>query len=360
MIILGIGGILGEAACAVLKDGRLVAAVEERKVSRRHSPGDLPEQAIALCLKLAKVEPGSVDSVAIARPLAAAPGARLHLELRAKFPNSRISMVEHHMAHAASAYYASPFTSATVLTLDRAGDFRVGARWRGEGSHLTLEEDLYFPDSLGNLYSRVTELLGFKADADEHKVQWLSTQGDDRFTAVFLDLISMTEGHWPRVDRSYFDSDRLGQGGFSSEFYEKLGLDDTDSVPADLRAPLAAGLQRAIERAVIRMAGSGESLCVAGGPARNAPLVAALERCGNWKNVFVQPAAGNAGTAIGAVYYDWHNAGGPVAHAPQESLFLGPSFGAEAIKQALENCKLRFRHLLTDGEWVDTAVAEFK
>src|SRR5260370_42241443 len=95
MIILGIGGILGEAACGVLKDGRLVAAVEERKVSRRHSPGDLPEQAIALCLKLAKVEPGSVDSVAIARPLAAAPGARLHLEVRVRVSNSRVRLVGH-------------------------------------------------------------------------------------------------------------------------------------------------------------------------------------------------------------------------------------------------------------------------
>jgi Predicted carbamoyl transferase, NodU family len=101
----------------------------------------------------------------------------LHLELRSQFAASRFVVVEHHDAHAASAFYASPFESATVLTLDRVGDFRCGARWSGKGTALTLEEDLYYPDSLGDLYGRVTELLGFQPNADEHKVQWLSTAG---------------------------------------------------------------------------------------------------------------------------------------------------------------------------------------
>ena len=87
-------------------------------------------------------------------------------------------LVEHHTAHAASAYFASPFQEAAVLTLDRMGDFRCGARWLGEGNELRLEKELYYPDSLGDLYGRVTELLGFRANAEEHKVQWLSTAGD--------------------------------------------------------------------------------------------------------------------------------------------------------------------------------------
>jgi carbamoyltransferase len=94
--------------------------------------------------------------------------------LRARFPNSRIVVVEHHTAHAASAYYPSPFEEATVLTLDRAGDFRCGTRWHAAGTQLSLERELYYPDSLGDLYGRVTELLGFRANLEEHKVQWLS------------------------------------------------------------------------------------------------------------------------------------------------------------------------------------------
>ena len=129
MIILGIGGLQGDAACAILKDGELVAAVEESKLARRRTrssaSGDLPEQAIAACLNLAGATPEQVDAVAIVRPI---PDSDFHLKLRAQFPNSRIVVVEHHLAHAASAYYASPFEEATILTLDRSGDFRCGSR----------------------------------------------------------------------------------------------------------------------------------------------------------------------------------------------------------------------------------------
>ena len=138
MIILGIGGILGDAASAILKDGELVAG--DRRIeadARRHATADLPQQSIAACLALAGVKPEQVDCVAIVRPLSSATEGALHLQLRAGFPNSRIVVVEHHTAHAASAYYASPFDEATVLTLDRAGDFRCGARMarRRESAH---------------------------------------------------------------------------------------------------------------------------------------------------------------------------------------------------------------------------------
>ena len=171
MIILGLGGILNDAACAVLKDGELLAAVEERKVARQESPGLLPEAAIATALGVARLTPADVNCIALVRPFA----QEIHLTLRSRFPSAQVVMVEHHAAHAASAYYPSPFDDATVLTLDRDGDFRCGARWRASGNQLQLEKELYYPDSLGDLYSRVTELLGFNAGADEHKVQWLST-----------------------------------------------------------------------------------------------------------------------------------------------------------------------------------------
>jgi hypothetical protein len=157
MIILGLGGILTDAACVVLKDGELLAAVEERKVARRESPGGLPEAAIATTLEVARLTPADVNCIALVRPFA----QEIHLTLRSRFPSAQVVMVEHHAAHAASAYYPSPFDDATVLTLDRDGDFRSAARWRASGNQLHLEKDLYYPDSLGDLYSRVTELLGF-------------------------------------------------------------------------------------------------------------------------------------------------------------------------------------------------------
>src|ERR1022692_1696128 len=182
MIILGIGGIQGDAASATLKDGELVAAIEESKLVRRRmhwgGPDGLPDHSIATCLELAGANAEDVDAVAIVRPI---PESDFLLKLRAQFPQSRIVLVEHHRAHAASAYYASPFDRATVLTLDRGGDFRCGSRWQAGGTVMTLEQEQYPPDSLGDLYGRVTELLGFSANEDEHKVQWLSVSGDGRY-----------------------------------------------------------------------------------------------------------------------------------------------------------------------------------
>jgi carbamoyltransferase len=358
MVILGIGGLLGEAASAVLKDGRLVAAIEQRKL-RRLRPGELPEEAVGMCLQMAGVRGEDVDCVAIARPLAAGPETALHLELRSVFPNSHIVIVDHHMAHAASAYFASPFPEATVLTLDRAGDFRSGARWRATGNQLLLEKELYYPDSLGELYGRVTELLGFEPNADEHKVQWLSTSGGDRYCQLFLDILPFrNSGGWPRIDRSYFHGERMSRGGFSAKFYSRLGLKDGAEIPEASRAELAAGLQCAIERTVLEMAGSGENLCLAGGLASNTLLIAALENSSRWKNVFVQPAAGNAGTALGAAFYAWNVVSEQETRPGTGNLCLGPCYDAEEIKKVLENCKLRFHYMLTVDELVETAVRE--
>jgi carbamoyltransferase len=358
MIILGLGGILGDAASALLKDGELAAAVEESKLSRVgghwNAAAALPERAIAACLSLAGVAADQVDCVAIVRPIPAGP--HTHLRLRSAFPNARIVLIEHQRAHAASAYYASPFDEATVLTLDRAGDFRCGARWRAEGNQMTLEKESHYPDSLGDLYGRVTELLGFTANLEEHKVQWLSAAGDGRYRELFLEIMPPRDEGWPRLDRTFFDAERLSRGGFNARFFERLKLADGAAIPESMRAHIAAGIQKAVEATVVAMAGKGRNLCFAGGLGLNALLVSALERSSGFENVFVQPAAGNAGTAMGAALEAWHGAYGQSRRARVDHLFLGPSYTAADIKQVLENCKLRFRYLLTDEEVIETAL----
>lgn len=358
MIILGIGGILGDAACAALKDGELVAAVEEAKLSRLGaSPargGELPAHSISTCLDLAGARPDQVDAVAMVRPI---PDHEFHLKLRAQFPNSRILIVEHHLAHAASAYFPSPFQEATVLSLDRGGDFRCGTRWHAAGTSLSIEQEQYLSDSIGDLYGRVTELLGFTARADEHKVQWLSVSGDDRFRSLFLEILCLGDSG-PRIDRSYYSGERLKHGRFSARFYERLGLKDGDPIPDELRAHVAAGAQRAVEDAAIRMAGSGKNLCLAGGLGLNSLLVAALETRSEFQNVFVQPASGNAGTAVGAVLETWHGTLHQTRRVTLDTLCLGPAYSAAEIKQVLENCKLRFRYLVTSDEIIRNAVEQ--
>jgi carbamoyltransferase len=356
MIILGVGGIQGDAAAAILRDGELVAAVEESKLVRRRlnwgGTSGLPEHSIAMCLQLAGVKPEKVDAVAVARPV---PDSDFFAQLRAQFSNSRLSVVEHHLAHAASAYFASPFDEATVLTLDRGGDFRCGSRWRAQGSHMTLEREHYAPDSPGDLYGRVTELLGFEANADEHKAQWMSVHGDDRYRELFLDILALSDSG-PRLDRSYFTTERFSRGGFSARFYERLGLRADEAIPDALRPHIAAGVQRAVEAAVIRMAGEGRNLCFAGGLGLNALLISALETRSGYNNVFVQPASGNAGTAIGAALETWHTAFAQDKRVALHSMCLGPAFASADIKQVLENCKLRFGYMLTTEELIETAV----
>lgn len=357
MIIVGLGGLLNDPACAVLRDGRIVSAIEQKKLARRFEAGELPEEALAEALRLASVQADEIDTVAIARPYGDRVDSHLQIELRERFPHARVVPVDHHQAHAASAFFASPFENATVLTLDRSGDFRCGAFWRGEGTRLELEREIYYPDSLGDLYSRVTELLGFEPRSEEHKVQWLSTSAGADLAPVFQQLVRQDAGGY-RLDRDFFDADRIGRGGFSTRFYDALGLDDSAELTDRWKSRIAAGLQRAVEELVLELAGSGENLCVAGGLGFNALLVAALERSGKWRNVFVQPASGNSGTAFGAAYAAWHLVHRQARSAPMESLALGPSYSAEEIKQVLENCKLRFKFVLTAEEILQAAIRQ--
>jgi len=353
MVILGLGGLLSNAACAVLKNGEIQAAIEENKLSRIPGrPTSLPEASVEECLRLAKASHADVECVAVVRPFARGRESDFHLALRSQFPNAEIVVVEHHQAHAASAFFASPFEEATVLTLDHAGDFRCGARWHGQGSQLFVEREWYYPDSLGRLYGAVTELLGFRAGADEHKVQWLSTSGDGQFTSAFREIVSDAA----RLDPSFFDANRSTAGGFSSKLFARLGLKDEHHIPPALAPAVAHALQQTIEETVTSLAGSGENLCLAGGLFFNALLVDHLERCGHWKNVFVQPAAGNAGTALGAVFHVWHQVRRHARRASGGSLLLGPSYGPDEIKQVLENCKLPFRYHRSTDELLAGAV----
>ena len=355
MIILGIGGVLNGAAAAVLKGGELAAAVEQKKLLRTHRAGELPEAAIREALRIAGVTLDGVDCVAVARPLAAGAVTTVQLALRALFPAAELVLVDHHLAHAASAFYASPFDSAHVLTLDRSGDLRCGALWRGEGADLRVARELYFPDSIGDLYARVTALLGFQPSAEEHKVQWLSTSGTGALADVFLDILGSSGGPWPRVDRSYYDDQHFG---FSGKFFQRTGAAPDKALPPALQAEIAAGVQRALETTVLVMAPKGGNLALAGGLAFNALLVAALERSGHWDHVFVQPASGNTGTAIGAAYHAWHRTFRHTERRPMGSLLLGPEYSSEDIKKVVENCKLRFKNILTTGELLELAVAE--
>jgi carbamoyltransferase len=332
MNILGIGGVLGDAAAAIIKDGQIAAAVEEAKLTRRPEPGRLPEAAIAACLKIAKLTPADIDHVALARPLP--PGAALPTALRV-FTKAKVDTVDHHAAHAAAAYYVSPFEEATVITLDREGDLRCGAKWHGLGNTLSIEEEILYPDSIAELYGHVTELLGMRARSDEHRVQWLSMTGKPRFADLFNEII-----HDRAIDAT------------AAERIASLVTD------ASSRADIAASMQHALETYVMRLADGATNVCLGGGVAWNAVLISALER--RFKGVFAQPAAGNAGTAPGAALHAWHGVAGKTDRLDAGSYYLGPDFTVQEVKEALENCKLRFQLLETVPARIEAAVSQLE
>jgi carbamoyltransferase len=202
-LIVGLGGLLSDPACCVIKSGQIASAVEQAKVSRQERLGAFPDEAFHLALDSAGVRMDEIDCVAVARPFANGPESDAQLELRARFPNSEIVVVEHHHAHAASAYYASGFRSAAVLSVDRAGDYRSAVLFQGQERRLTSLRELYFPDSLGDLFNRVTELVGYEARADEHKVQWLSTTGEPKYIDVFREILHRGDPLGPNLTAAF-------------------------------------------------------------------------------------------------------------------------------------------------------------
>lgn len=353
-VIVGLGGLLSDAGCCVIKKGRIASAVEQSKVAKRERFEPFPDEAFQSALETARVGASEIKCIAVARPFSRASESATLLSLRSRFPDAEIVVVEHHAAHAASAYFASDFQQAAVLSIDRAGDYRSAVLYRADGHRLMPVRELYFPDSLGDLFNRVTSLTGYQPRSDEHKVQWLSTTAEPVYKQVFLDLLGAGKAGWPRFDRSYFDADVHAHGGFSRKFFEALGISKDEALRPPAQAALAASIQHAVNDAVAAMIGPAEHVAIGGGLALNALLIASLEQ--KFQHVFVQPAAGNAGTALGAALYAWHTFYEQEHRIPFETLCLGPEYTAEQIKRVLENCKLRFRFLLTESEVIDRAI----
>ena len=264
---------------------------------------------MAACLRAGRrrLQP-TVDCVAMARPVRRRAGRRPAPGAARRSSPSRIVLVEHHTAHAASAYYASPFEEATVLTLDRAGDFRCGARWHASGNAIcNSSRSIYYPDSLGELYGRVTELLGFEPAPTSTRCSGCRLPATTASPRCSCDILSMGGERGPRLDRTFFDAERLEPRRVQRALLPAAGAGGRRRRSREAQAGASPpGCSAPSKRRCSRWPASGENLCLAGGLALNALLVAALERSGTWKNVFVQPAAGNAGTALGAVLYAWH------------------------------------------------------
>jgi carbamoyltransferase len=367
------------AAAAVLQNGRPVAAIEEAKLARSRQPGGCPARAIRYCLIEAGVGFDDLSAVALSSrpayawmreqrlrarwrmmPLRSGLGAadRLARELAVAAGDAgreglrgRFHRYEHHLCHAASAYYPSPFDRALVLTLDGGGDGWSGLAAMGEGTALDVLSAATSPHALGWLYSRITELLGYVPRRDEHKTQWLGTQGAPDYLPVFRQLLDRPSRHeWPVLGRRHVAVEG-GRWTLAPHVRHALGVTDPESLPdRDHAAAIACSLQAFLEETVVDLAErlrrrtAADHVCLAGGVFLNTLLVRALEERTGYRGTFVYPAAGNAGAAIGAGYLAARAAAPDAPRDAQPHLHLGPRFDAGQIKQVLDNCKLVYRY----------------
>ncbi len=410
MFTLGINAVYHDSAACLIKDGQVIAAAEEERFTRRKhgkrpipfSTYELPYHAIHYCLKTAGIHLRDVDYVAYsydpfillgehageetielplepsAHPIPAeweaawdplflssivnAPrqligGYPYHLQDRfhgATLDNFEWRFVEHHLAHAASAFYPSPFEEAAILTLDGRGEKATTTYSYGQGTLIERIGQVDMPNSLGLLYEKITQYLGFLTSSDEYKVMALASYGQPAYLEEFRRLAPyLGKGQYTVAD---FDPAELfGPPRIKGEPFEQRHYDLAHSLQAHLE-------ERAIEIAnwLHETTGS-DNLCLSGGVALNCVMNAKLRDCTDFKNIWVQPAAGDAGTALGAAL--WTDAQARQAlDRPfrMEHAFLGPEYSEQEIEDFLRWSKLDYRRLEDPAETAADLLAEDK
>src|SRR6266571_2826203 len=392
MRILGISAFYHDSAAALLADGRIVAAAQEERFTRKKQDARFPAHAIAYCLEEGRCTISDVDyvvfyekpflkferlletyvgfaprgyqSFAMAIPLWLREKLFqkdiIRRELQAFAPDfdwqNKLLFTEHHMSHAASAFYASPFQEAAVLTLDGVGEWCTTSSAVGRGKDLNIVSELHFPHSLGLLYSAFTYYTGFKVNSGEYKLMGLAPYGQPKYIDLILDhLVDLKEDGSFRLDLDYFDY-CTGLTMTNQKFADLFGAPVRDP-KKDLLTPfhmnIAASIQKVTEEVMLRLARSLarehglDNLCLAGGVALNCVANGKILRDGAFKNIWVQPAAGDAGGALGAALAVWHQFLGNERHADgvhdlMEGAFLGPAFAQADVEQRLAKAGAKF------------------
>jgi carbamoyltransferase len=361
MRVLGINSVFHDSAAALVADGVTVAAAEEERFSRRKhgkeavpfSAWELPEQAIAFCLERAGLEAGDLDAIAYAYnpQLAFQPNGditaatweglrtlyvrRFPLFLQSLLPDvnpEKVVYVGHHVAHAASAYLASPFDSSAVLVADGRGEATSHLAAHARDGELEVLAAQQLPDSLGLLYEELTEHLGFRRASDEYKVMALASYGEPRFLTELQQLVR------PTPDGGF----RIGHVDFKAFAPPLEDGEHWENVHADL----AASTQRCLEETLLALAHwlhgqTGErNLVMAGGVALNCVANSRLAAEGPFMQVWVQPAAGDAGTALGAALYVAAKSGDEIE--PMQTAALGRGFSDGELEEALRTAGVAF------------------
>jgi carbamoyltransferase len=391
MIVLGISGFYHDSAAALVSDGVVLAAAQEERFTREKHDSRFPLNATRSCLEQCNVTGKDVDCVAfydkpflkferlLETYLAFAPSGftsfrkamplwigdklfqkdmllkelgRLDQDLGLA---EKLLFAEHHFSHAASAFYPSPFEEAAVLTMDGVGEWATTSAGIGRGSQLDIVKEIHFPHSLGLLYSAFTYHIGFKVNSGEYKVMGLAPYGKPRFAQTILDnLIDLKPDGSFRLNLDYFDY-CTGLTMTNSRFDALFGATPrkSEELLTDRHMDLAASIQAVTQEAVLRLTRAlaietgSRNLCLAGGVALNCVINGVVLRDGQFDNVWIQPAAGDAGGALGAALAACHHHKGVPRAAPNgrdgmRGAYLGPSYSQEEVERRLKSVGARF------------------
>ena len=398
MYILGISAFYHDSAACIIKDGEIIAAAQEERFTRKKHDASFPHHAIKYCIQEAQINAEQIDSVVFyEKPfikferlletyLAFAPKGFISFakampawikdklfqksaiikELKSIFGKNtnwheRLMFSEHHLSHAASAFYPSPFESAAVLTLDGVGEWTTTSIAVGKGSDLKVLKEIHFPHSLGLLYSAFTYYTGFKVNSGEYKVMGLAPYGKPCYANLIREkLITVADDGSFQLDMSYFDYATgltMTNKKFNALFGGPPRVSETELTQREM--DLAASVQKVTEDIVVQLAKgiakeTGErNLCLAGGVALNCVANGILLREKIFDNIWIQPAAGDAGGALGAALSVWHlnNQGerkiSSIGDAMKGS-YLGPVFSDIEIEEELKSCGAVFKKYSED------------
>lgn len=405
MYILGINAYHADASAAILFNGKLIAAVEEERFTRIKHTAGFPSHAIRYCLNKAGIKIQDVAYVAIPRKRSAqlmrklfwaiqAPGfamSRAHVwqkfssfkeELAASCDvskndiSAKFHFVEHHVAHAASSFYCSPYVDSAILTLDGLGDFSSMLWGKGVGNKLFVKGRTFFPHSLGLYYSAISQYLGFNNYGDEYKVMGLASYGRPKYIDVFRRIVKKTNNLNYSLGLEYFTHHRSGaeiswHAGkplmptlFNSALERDLGTSRLPNEPLTTHHyDVAASLQLRLEEIVIAIINElylntgSRNLCYAGGVAFNCVVNGKILEQTPFENIYIQPAAGDAGLSIGGALYLNHNIlGNERTDFVMDHAYWGPEYSADLIKQTLASEGIDYLEM--DEDRLAKAVAE--
>jgi len=373
MNILGISALYHDSAACVLRDGEILAAASEERFTRKKHDSDFPLNAIRYVLGESGISIDDVDYVGFYdKPLVKF--ERILSTYISTFPKSfgsfrkavplwlkeklwvphtihkkldydgEILFGEHHMSHAASAFLVSPYEEAAILTLDGVGEWATATQGVGKGNDITLLREIKFPHSLGLLYSAFTYFLGFKVNSAEYKVMGLAPYGEPKyFDLIMKNLIDVAEDGSFKMNMDYFAYD-YGLTMTNGKFSELFGVPvrEGESKLEQVHKDIAASVQKVTEEVVLRQAmdlhrQTGlNKLCMAGGVALNCVANGRVVRETPFKEIFVQPAAGDAGGAIGVASYIYHTVLGNERKQVLKHAYLGPEFSTDEVREYLE------------------------